>query len=109
MDFYLEYSGGKLTTKKHLRSDSTVVRIESFEYDTLGNLKIHILNKYEYVEFSYDSNGNIIRTDKYGGIGENKKLVKSDFSEYQNDTLILEKRVEKGKVKRIIKYYKYAL
>jgi len=106
LDFNLEYSGGKLKTKEHLRSDSSVVTIESFEYDTVGNLKIHILNKYEHLEFTYNSNGNIIRTDKFGGIRDNKKLLKSELFEYRNDTLIEEKIVEKGKVERIIKYYK---
>lgn len=103
-DLVLEYANNKLIKKKHLKSDSTVLRVETFEYDSTGKLTLHNLNKFEQIRYKYSADGQLIQEDKYGGKGENKKLLKSDLLKYFDSYVIEKKHIDYGKYEKVIRY-----
>ena len=103
-DLILEYTNDKLLNKKHLNSDSTILIIETFEYDSIGKLILHNLNKYEQIKYSYNADGQLTHEDEYGGKGENKKLLKSDILKYLDSYVIEKKHIDYGRYERVIRY-----
>jgi len=106
LDLILEYSNDRLMKKKHIKSDSTILREEAFEYDSSGNLTLHDLNKYEQIRYSYNTKGQLTREDKFGGKGDNKKLLKSDIYKFYDSYMIEHEHIDHGRYERIIRYTK---
>lgn len=103
-DLILEYKNDRLINKKHIRSDSTLLRAETYEYDSTGKLTLHNLNKYEQIRYRYNIDGQLTQEDEYGGKGDNKKLLKSDIYRYQGSYMIEKKHIDYGSYDRTIRY-----